>query len=651
MKVMKRSKLILTLGMVLLLWSCAPKPVIISVPEEVAPEDQLFKDAEKDFEQNNFDPAMAKYQTYLKQHPQRPFAAAALMRMGAIHNIQENYPAAQAMFKRVITEYPNSALVADAKVEMLALYYKQGQYDTVIQLASGILEEKVSPSHIVKTYTILGDTYLSMEEPQDAVFFYSTAFQASETDAEDLVVVEKINAATQQLDSTQIQELLDLIKSDRPRSYLMYQLGVRLAEESKYENAFEVLTAFVDTYPDHENVSDADRLIEELSEKMVYQRTAIGCLLPLSGPYKVYGMQALKGIETALAKNRMETGVNTIQLIIKDTGSDSDKAAAGMEELVKAQVAAIIGPIVTAQTAAAIAQKNGVPIVTITQKDKITHIGDYVFRNFLTPTMQVQALVTFATEEMGIQNYAILYPQEKYGRTFMNLFWDEVIQHGGNVVGVEAYDPTHTDFAAPIKKLVGLYYDIPEDLKPEKEPEEPKPEEVKRRGNDEEELDPILDFEAVFIPDAPNKAGLIIPQLAFYDIEGVTLLGTNLWHSPKLIEMAKDYVQEAVISDGFFANSTNLLVQSFVERYESMYRQKPGFVAATTYDTALILFDLVSDPAIRSRNALKHRLLNLEPYQGVTGLTTFDESGEVHKQLSLLRVDGEKFVEIDAELN
>jgi ABC-type branched-subunit amino acid transport system substrate-binding protein len=360
-------------------------------------------------------------------------------------------------------------------------------------------------------------------------------------------------------------------------------------------------------------------------------------------------MQALKGIETALAKMRADTANTSISLIIKDTGSDSEKAAAGMEELVQEQVAAVIGPIVAAQSAATIAQQNGVPIITITLKDKITEIGDYVFRNFLTHSMQVEALVTFAAEEMGIQNFAILYPQEKYGSTFMNLFWDQVILHGGNVVGVEAYDPSHTDFAAPIKKLVGLYYDIPKDLRPEPEipPEPPQPSEIKRRGSDEEELDPIIDFDAVFIPDAPNKAGLIIPQLAFYDIEGITLLGTNLWHSPKLIEMAKDYIQEAIIPDGFFADSTNRLVQAFVHRYESMYGQKPGFVAATTYDTAMILFELVSDSTIRSRNALKTRLANLTQFQGVTGVTSFDETGEVHKQVSLLRVQGGKFIEIE----
>ena len=155
----------------------------------------------------------------------------------------------------------------------------------------------------------------------------------------------------------------------------------------------------------------------------------------------------------------------------------------------------------------------------------------------------------------------------------MNVFWDEVINHGGRVVGVEAFNPEHTDFAAPIKKLIGLYYQTPADLietiRPPKEEEREKndaADEKKRRDRgqrEEEGPEPIVDFDAIFIPDSPAKAGLIVPQLAYYDIENVYLLGTNLWHSPKLIEMAKDYVQGAIMPDGFFADSRSDRVREF----------------------------------------------------------------------------------------
>jgi ABC-type branched-subunit amino acid transport system substrate-binding protein len=336
-----------------------------------------------------------------------------------------------------------------------------------------------------------------------------------------------------------------------------------------------------------------------------------------------------------------------------------------MQELIDEQVAAIIGPIVTAEVAATEAQKSKIPIITLTQKDNITSIGDYVFRNFITPEMQVNALVDYATLSLGLNRFAILYPNETYGITFMNLFWDRLIEHGAKVVGLEAYNPQNTDFANPIKKLVGLYYEIPEDLKEVAElsaddegdsqllslGDSEQPQEREKTGQNQEqkkeqEPEAIVDFDAIFIPDSPRTAGLIIPQLAFYDIKDVYLLGTNLWHSDDLIKMATSYVEGAIMPDGFFAESSEPVVQDFVKAFEETYEEKPGFIEAVVYDSAMMVFSVLIKPDLRFKSELKNELFNLTDFSGVTGPTHFDENGEAQKQLHLLRVKGRKFIEL-----
>ena len=300
--------------------------------------------------------------------------------------------------------------------------------------------------------------------------------------------------------------------------------------------------------------------------------------------------------------------------------------------------------------------------MTLTQKDNITSIGDYVFRNFITPQMQVRNIVDYTISTLGVDRFAILYPDETYGITFMNLFWDELIANGGKIVGVESYNPQHTDFADPIKKLVGLYYEIPEDLKETAKLELSEtgdssdqnqmlnPRNTDKNNSqkdaDEDEPEAIVDFDAVFIPDYPKTAGLIIPQLAFYDVKGVYLLGTNLWHSEVLIKMAPQYVQGAIMPDGFFAGSAAPVVQDFVSVFEETYQEKPGFIEAIVYDSAMILFSVLAQPDIRFKSDLKNKLISMETYMGVTGPTDFDENGEAQKQLHLLRVKGREFVEL-----
>ena len=78
-----------------------------------------------------------------------------------------------------------------------------------------------------------------------------------------------------------------------------------------------------------------------------------------------------------------------------------------------------------------------------------------------------------------------------------------------------------------------------------------------------------------------------------------------------------------------------------------MYATKPGVIEATAYDTAMMLFQIVNRPEILSRTAIREELLSIRDYPGVTGLTSFDENGEVQKELSLLRIEGDGFIELD----
>ena len=140
---------------------------------------------------------------------------------------------------------------------------------------------------------------------------------------------------------------------------------------------------------------------------------------------------------------------------------------------------------------------------------------------------------------------------------------------------------------------------------------------------------------------------MIIPQLAFYDVKDIYLLGTNLWHSDNLIKMAAQYVQGAIMPDGFFSESSVPIVQEFVQIFEETYQEKPGFIEAVAYDSAMIVFGVLNQPDLRFKSELKNGLLKMPVFSGVTGPTYFDENGDAQKQLYLLRIKGRKFVELE----
>lgn len=708
---MKLITRIVVLTLCIVLGACGLQTSVFNVPGRLDPENKLFSKAEKLFQAEHYEEALAAYNEYLLRFPDGSLAGGALLKIGAIHVLSGEYLQARQVYKQIINEYPDSLFVLDAQVETLFSYYSEGRYVEVIEQAAVFLAKSTSRVHILRTHVILGNTYLAIGSPIDAIMSYTSAF-AKARDLEKESILVRFNEAAGQLGSEDIIFLLGRVEDEFPAGYLMYQLGNNYAKEAKYADAVRMLSAFIEKFPQHAKIEEAKELIQSIGKKSVYSRYTIGCLLPLSGRYRTYGKRALKGVELALNQFSSQNASPSIKIIIKDTGSDPDKAVLAVQELFKENVAAIIGPLVTAETAALEAQNSGIPIITLTQKEDIAQIGDYVFRNFFTPEMQVKTIVSFAVEKLGLDSFAILYPDENYGTTFMNLFWDEVLAQGGRIVGVESYKSSQTDFADPIKKLVGLYYEVPEDLKAammtaddesdytagtdllgidlqfaskvvydeqqaevdqledqraetnqqedqeaetdqqqdqeaETDQQEDQAAEDDEKEEKEEEPEPIIDFDAVFIPDEPKKAGLIIPQLAFYDVRDTYLLGTNLWHSGTLIEMARQYAQGAIMTDGFFAQSTSEPVKKFVRIFEETFSEKPEFIEAVAYDTAMILFELVSRPEILFRSVLKEELINLKDYEGVTGITSFDESGDIRKKLNLLQVKGRGFVELE----
>ncbi len=655
-------------------------------PGQGTPSEQLFYAAGQQFAAGHYDTAAELYHQYLNQFPDAGQVPAALVKLGMARVYLGQYGVAGNIFSRIQAQYPGNRHALEAEIGQLMIHHQTGAYEKGVARAGELLRQPLSQAQRLRVELLAGDSWMALNFPKDAYQAYLNAFAAASGDEEIQKVISRMKTALAMMEMTDLSDALADLGNRHPAGYLMYQLGLRYMDAGFAGDAVAMFSTLLREFPGHEHAASAQQFMEAINASAASDQHIIGCLLPLSGKYATFGHQALNGIEFALSEFSRARGIDSIRILVKDTAADPETALAALEELNAAHVSAVIGPIATADQVAVRAQALRIPLIALTQKPGITETGEYVFRNFLTPAMQLRTLVNYASDSLGARRFAILYPDENYGDVFMNRFWDEVLQAGGKVVGVEAYDPDGTDFADPIKKLAGLYYDIPEDLveapsttplaynesmRPEFPRESPDISDVltaydtdqwhaelmeaiqaRRRAWETATAEkqgpaPIVDFDAVFIPDSPAKAGLIIPQLAYYDISRMQLLGTNLWHADKLIHMAKRYVQGAVVPEGFFSGSRTVQVNRFVNRFRHTYTGLiPGFMEAVSYDTAWILFDLVTPPEVRFRAQVKQGLYAMPPFSGVTGTTTFDPSGEAIKDIYLLKVQGRRFVEI-----
>jgi branched-chain amino acid transport system substrate-binding protein len=167
-------------------------------------------------------------------------------------------------------------------------------------------------------------------------------------------------------------------------------------------------------------------------------------------------------------------------------------------------------------------------------------------------------------------------------------------------------------------------------------------------GPDGEPLPPIVDFDALFIPESYEKVVLIAPQLAFHEAVGMTLLGPNGWYDPELVRIAREHVEGALFTAHFYGESDLPFVRRFEGRFESAYAEAPDLLAAQAFDaTNLVLVQLAH--GAESREDVREGVLHVAGYPGVTGVLTMRADGNARKRPFLLAVEHGHITQVGVE--
>jgi ABC-type branched-subunit amino acid transport system substrate-binding protein len=648
----------LVVVMAFFIFSCERKVIVKAPPLEEVPEKEAVIDhfavAEDYWRQKEYDEALAAYDRYLEAFPSGDKVRDALARKATIYYNRKQYEEALPLFLDVIDEYPFSETRAEIHLLTARTYFHVKQYAESRLSALQWLEIYKDYPKKEEIFFLLGQDLRELNYPARALYWWVKLLVSPLVERE-----QKEDIRSQLLDliyqatEEELKEMATYAKESDLVLPIYYQLALSYLGSDKLEDARKAATEIVRLTPEEEWTVRAREVLERIEERLRVSPNVIGCLLPLSGPFAIYGQEVLNGLELGLdIFQETSEDLSSIEFVIRDTEGDPDIAIEAIKELAKEEAAIVtIGPLISkvAEGVVEKAQELGMPIITLSQSEGITRKGEMVFQNCLTPEDELRSLTDKVIGEMGLKRFAILYPANAYGGYFMNKLWDEVESQGGVINAVESYDPKNTDFATEIKKMVGLFYPRPEpDMEEEQkgESEEEGAESEEEKEDLEEELEPIIDFDAIFIPDSYERVALIASQLAYYDVVGVRLLGTNLWNSPKLIEIAGEYVHGALFPCGFFPGSGYGGVDSFVDQYKTNFGEEPGFLAAIGYDTIRIVKEILREKGkdIQTREDFRFALAANEDFRGVTGPMVFDDNRRAKRNPLLLTVSGKYFL-------
>lgn len=463
--------------------------------------------------------------------------------------------------------------------------------------------------------------------------------QAPTKQEQDVYRLRAIEDVENRLNEKQLEEVADNSDYGFLRGHAMARLADKALEERDISKAKKYYAGVIDYLPESDLAIRAKDILAQLDAAKNVQSKTVGVVLPLSGKNAPVGQRALRGLEMGLGLHVPGSG---FKLAVMDSEGNPDSARRGVERLVKEDnVIAVVGSLLS-KTAPAVAAKSdelGVPSIALSQRSGLTEIGPTVFRNSLTSEMQVRQLVRTAMDDLGMKKFAVLYPNDQYGVEFTNIFWDEVLARGGQITAIQTYSTKETDFRLVVQRLVGTYYG--EGRQDEfnlrlKELKHSDKKRSARKDNTENVLPPVTDFDAIFIPDSAKAMGQIAAMLAFNDVRGVKLMGTNLWNTPGIAKRAGNFSNNLMFVDSMAPLTRDQ--SRFITEYKNLYGETPSLIEIQAYDAGLILRQLVASGA-DTREALTAKLIGLKKFPGSLGTLSMSSEREIERPVVSLTVE------------
>ncbi|MCI5073249.1 penicillin-binding protein activator [bacterium] len=625
-----------------------------------------YAEGEKLYQYKNYAAADEKFKTLIREFKYSNYADNALWRRAQIAEQQRQYDSAYVYLRTLIQDYPDS----DLKYKAL---YKTGEYalknnDELLALnyfskvpvSQVALSRRSFLNNNVEALANKNNDFASLSS-----WYILNFYDASSSPSYRINLQKKIIATISKINSQ--AELNAVIHPDNqtfPKGYLSFQKAkIYLDQENNEQKSKRAFYDFIAQYPNHSYIPKAYKYLKSLGAEGSTQTSTetihIGLMVPLTGPKAHIGQQISKGV--ILAQDIFQArypNAPKVKLLIQDTRGDAQQSIIAYEKLMQNSIrpTLIIGPCYqeTTQAIEPMLEDYRVPVFSLSSSEKINLNNPWLFRNSLTKSEQALGLAYLAKHVLQIKRVAVLYPDNSYGQEFLQLSQAAFKDYGIDMVKYESYQTDQSDLTDAVRKLVGIlpYEDRKAEICPDYVAQERtkqwllKPETTKRcyaKNN----LPPIINFEAIFIPDGAQRAKRIFPTLRYYNVSGVTLLGTNLWDVENFIDRnTKKAAQGSIILSAFYKNKRAPHVQSFVQNFYNKFKQEPGILSAQAYDTSSIVLSTLFNQAPRSSSDLSRSLRQTKNFAGVTGEIYINNDGETRRKLTPLLVDGDKFKEL-----
>ena len=335
----------------------------------------------------------------------------------------------------------------------------------------------------------------------------------------------------------------------------------------------------------------------------------IGEVGSMTGTEATFGTSSDRGIQLAVTETNAAGGIKgrQVQIIaLDDEGKPEEAATAATRLIASEHVTALLGEVASTRSLfmAPKAQAAKVPMVSPSStNEKVTAVGDYIFRACFIDPFQGYVMAKFATDNLKIKKAAILRDvRNDYSVGLAKVFTDNFTKLGGEITANESFSSGDVDLKAQLTNMKNSHPD------------------------------------ALYVPGYYTDVGLIARQAREVGITG-PLLGGDGWDSEKLYEIGGAALDGSYFSNHYSVDDPSPRIQEFVTKFKKAYAgQVPDSLAAQAYDAAGMLMDAMKRSAELTGPSIRDALAQTKNYQGVTGDITMDEKRNATKAAVVLKI-------------
>lgn len=344
----------------------------------------------------------------------------------------------------------------------------------------------------------------------------------------------------------------------------------------------------------------------------------LGLICPLSGSSAVSGQIMQNATKMAVDEINAAGGINgtiPINLIAVDDEGVPATSVTAMQKLVEQdKVKAVIGAQASSCTLANMEITKAAKIPQITPASSnvaVTQTGnEYIYQLTATDELHMRNVMNYMKEEKGAKSFAILYESSDFGTGGYKIASAICGEFGLEMVDSEVYNSGDTDFSVPLGKIKKAAPDF------------------------------------LILWGYHTEVAMIRRQMQQYGID-LPCIGQG-YNSPELTNLGGDAVNGIMISTAFDAANPDEKVQEFDKKYNELFGGGYDQNAPQSYDAVYILKDAaercIADGKDYTDGETLNSYIRSTQWQGATGLTTFDETGRMDKDLLVIGIEDGKHV-------